>query len=249
MKRFLLFFISISVLLSNLSLAEEVSQKDSMVSDKFYKKSVNYGARGNLIEAEEQIRKSLELNKFNQSAISILEIIEDYKKGIISPEYTRCLFTAFTYSNKKNFEEAIAKLNEAIQIDSKYPSAYLNLGLLYILLGDNENAIANYKKAVEVRPSAKAYHGLASAYGYAKQHQKAIETSLKSLEINPNYALSYFNLGVSYWSLKKYDKAEKSIQKAKELFIQQENISEANSMDFQLERLHNIIEESKGVNP
>lgn len=225
---------------SNLSLAEEISQKDFKLSENYYKKTISYGSKGNFTKAEEQIRKSLEINKFNQTSASVLKIIEDFKDGTISQEYIKCLFVSFYYSNRKSFDQAIKKLREAIQINPNYSSAYYNLGLLHMLRGDTQQAILHYKKATEINPSAEAYHGLASAYGYAKQHQEAITCSQKSLEIDPNYALSYFNLGVSYWSLKQYGKAKANLQKAKELFEQQDNDNDAKGVALQLERLKYI---------
>ena len=39
----------------------------------------------------------------------------------------------------------------------------------------------------------------------------------KAIELNPNYASAYKNLGLSYDKLKRYDKAEEAFKRAVEL--------------------------------
>lgn len=223
------------------ALAAQISQEDVKHSNDYYHKAIRYGSEGKLIEAEGQINKSLEMNKFNLTSASVLKWIEDFKKGSISREYIKCLFESSGSTYRKEFEQAVKKLQAAIQMNPSYPYAYWNIGLLYISLGDYQKAISYYKKAVEINPSAEAYYGLASAYGYAKQHQDVIAYSKKSLEIDPNYPFSYFNLGVAYWSLEQYDKAKENLQKASKLFKKQEDYNDEDAVEGQLERLEGII--------
>lgn len=222
------------------ALAKEISNQDFKRSKVYCQKAINYGFKNKLKEAEEALKKSLQLNPFNRSSVAVLKWIEDFKEGVISREYIQCLFEASRDVNLNIFKSAIEKLQKAIQINPTYPSSYYNIGLCYLALGNYQQAIAYYKKVVEIKPSAEAYHGLASAYGYAQQHQEVINYSQKSLGLDPKYALSYFNLGVAYWNLKQYDKAKENLQRAMELLKQEGNDNDAAGVEEELQRLKTL---------
>jgi len=46
---------------------------------------------------------------------------------------------------------------------------------------------------------------------------QAISDYTKALEVNPNYALAYYNRGRSYYYKKEYDKSWEDIKKAQDL--------------------------------
>src|SRR5260370_2640948 len=50
----------------------------------------------------------------------------------------------------KNYTEAIAKFHQVIALDSGMMPAYENLGLCYDYLGQSEEAVLNYNKAIEL---------------------------------------------------------------------------------------------------
>ena len=59
----------------------------------------------------------------------------------------------------------------------------------------------------------------------------------KALEIAPDYASVYFNLGVVYAELSQFDKARESFKTAKRLFSEQENLKAAQEVDSYIDRL------------
>ena len=63
-----------------------------------------------------------------------------------------------------NFDEAIAKFNEALKTNPQCSDCYYNIGVANAGKKDYDKAEEAYKKAIEVKPSAEAYNGLASVY-------------------------------------------------------------------------------------
>jgi tetratricopeptide (TPR) repeat protein len=93
----------------------------------------------------------------------------------------------FKKDNKVKFKEL---LEEAIEINSEDPNLFYNVGVMSLDQGDIENAIYNFKKAIELNPDfAEAYQNIGTAI---------IEKTLPIVE-EMNNSLSDF---------KKYDKLQ-----------------------------------------
>ena len=67
-----------------------------------------------------------------------------------------------------------------IEIDPYYANAYFNAGLAYRDLGDSQNAVLQYQKALEVVPDdAEIYYELGNVYYDEQDYQKAVENHSK----------------------------------------------------------------------
>ena len=58
-------------------------------------------------------------------------------------------------------DEAIASLHAAIEADPQHPAAYDHLGTILVEQGGLDEAEANYRRLVHIRPSAAAHQKLA----------------------------------------------------------------------------------------
>jgi len=96
--------------------------------------------------------------------------------------------------------------------------AYNDLGCVYDALNMKDQAIASYKKALEINPnSAGVYYNLGNTYASLNKIDQAIASYKKALEINPNYPQAYCNLGNAYTSLNRKKEALASYEKALEI--------------------------------
>jgi S1-C subfamily serine protease len=68
-------------------------------------------------------------------------------------------------------------------------------------------------------------------------YSQAINYFKKLLQINPNFASAYNNLGATYVDLGQYQKAKENLQKAKELFQKQGNYQGVQAVDEHLKKL------------
>ena len=96
------------------------------------------------------------------------------------------------------YNGAIQHFLKAIELDPKMARAYDNLGLCYYYQNQNDLAVANYKKAIELdqgvaHPSPWPYLNLAITEQFLNQPAKA-ETNLReALRLDPAFARRIFN--------------------------------------------------------
>ncbi len=130
-----------------------------------------------------------------KGVFSLIEV--DVKKAPKSPKlqmlYGEMLQTAS--SNTKNRQASIQYANaagnaykKAIQLAPKYSKTYNNLGILYYLSGNYEEAILLIRKSIELGDSiAVNYYNLGACYEAIEKKVQAKKFYKKSLEKNPKY--------------------------------------------------------------
>jgi tetratricopeptide (TPR) repeat protein len=102
--------------------------------------------------------------------------------------------------DQRRYEEAIQKLQQASELDSKSARIWDSLGLAFDMQGRMEKALAAFRKAVdlnrtETHPSPWPPHNLGFLLLRMDQPQQA-ETALReSLRYNSNLAQSHYHLG------------------------------------------------------
>jgi tetratricopeptide (TPR) repeat protein len=74
--------------------------------------------------------------------------------------------------------------------------AYVNRGSAYHEINENEQALADLTKGIDLNPnSAEGYADRAAVYGNLKRFPEAIADLQRALEINANYAGGHYTLG------------------------------------------------------
>ncbi len=88
-------------------------------------------------------------------------------------------------NNAGNYDEAIAKFNDAIGISPKCSDCYYNIGVIYSQRKDYDKAEETFKKAIEIKPDyADAYNGLANVYNAERKFDEAAAASKKAADIS-----------------------------------------------------------------
>ena len=82
--------------------------------------------------------------------------------------------------------------------------------------GELEQAVAYYKKSLEIEPTAEAYTFLGWTYSYMDQLEQAIQECLKAIETDPDFGNPYNDIGAYYLQLGKPKDAIPWLQKAKQ---------------------------------
>ena len=120
-------------------------------------------------------------------------------------------------SNKAitEFEAAKAASNEK---DTNLQLIMARLGDAYDAAGRSDDAIAAYKRAIELKPSFAYYNNLGGIYGRANKIEEATAAYQKAAEIDPpNAAQAWLNCGITLSNVGKYKEAIEPLKKATEL--------------------------------
>ena len=136
------------------------------------------------------------------------------------------LQSGITYNAKGQAREAIAEFNRVIEMDPKNAAAYNYRGYSHILAGDFDRALADYTKAIDLRPLyADAYYNRALVYDMHKnEREKAIYDFTKAVQLKPRFGDAYFGRGAAYAKSEKYDSAIADYDRAIEMLPQNADI-------------------------
>jgi len=163
---------------------------------------VEHAAQGNFNEAKEEFEKALKVDPSYGSAKRALKVIEDALDQKIKSKTAIHLFQGIAYGIKGQWDESIAEINKALELNPRYGYIYVCRGLTYANKGQYDKAIADYTKAIEINPRSDiAYNNRGVAYAKKGQFDKAITDNNKAIELNPKYAYAYNNSVKHYFLL------------------------------------------------
>ena len=99
-------------------------------------------------------------------------------------------------------------------------------GLAYYNLGQYDEAITNYNRVIELKPTVGAYRGLGIVYSEIGASENATDAFDKALEMDTSIIeegtyrsmySKYYSRGLTYYAMQEYDKAISDFEKAIEL--------------------------------
>ena len=105
-----------------------------------------------------------------------------------------------TLSYAGHLDEAIAHLRQAIRLNP-FPAYwyYFNLGRCYLQKGQYEEALIEYKKALQRSPNSYLnYLGLATVYVFLDRQEEAEAAAKKVIELNPKFSISSVSTALPY---------------------------------------------------
>jgi tetratricopeptide (TPR) repeat protein len=117
---------------------------------------------------------------------------------------------ADAYAFNGSFEEALAQYDKVIEMDPRYRRAFEGRGMIYLAMGDHENAIINLEHYHQlIGNPLKGLSSLGHAYAVAGYPDKANDCleRLKQREIAEPGILLYMDYAFLYAGMKEFDKA------------------------------------------
>lgn len=103
-------------------------------------------------------------------------------------------------------EAALSDYNEAIRLNSGYPSALYNRGNIYRDLKQYGNAIGDYTKAIEIeRDFAEAYINRALCLEATGKIPEALIDYTIAIHLDGNNALAFYNRGNAFFKVRSYE--------------------------------------------
>jgi tetratricopeptide (TPR) repeat protein len=144
-----------------------------------------------------------------QLDLAILAIKYYRKTASIAPMFLNPYINlGNVYHKKKNYKLAEERMKRAIVLDPLSALARYNLGNIYREWGRMDDAVETYLAALRLNPRyIEAANNLANIHFKEGRYKLAIEFYQKALRIDPTFAMSYYNMGLSYENLRMEDKA------------------------------------------
>ena len=178
----------------------------------------NLGNRGissqeNYKKAFKLVQKALSVDEsdgWSHALMSFLYLLQrEYEKAIGSGKRSvemqpNGAMVHFIFGNTLSYAghagEAIVYLKRAIRLNPFPPwFFYHNLGRCYLQKGQYEDAIMEFKKALQLAPNAFHPHaGLAIAYIILDREEEARASAAKALELNPNFTVTAASKTLKY---------------------------------------------------
>ncbi len=120
--------------------------------------------------------------------------------------------------HKGSLHESAALCEDAIRLKADNPHAYHMLGLVREDLGEWNDAVSQFRRAVELHPTyVEALNHLGRCLTRQNQIDAAIGVLRRAIELKPDYAGPHENLGVALAAKRQFDEAIAALRKAIEL--------------------------------
>jgi Zn-dependent protease/Tfp pilus assembly protein PilF len=102
--------------------------------------------------------------------------------------------------------EALTNAMERVQSNkAALATAYVQRGLAYLQIGENEKALADHIEAVRLGPTAVTYFARGESRLVRGEYDRAIADFSQALEFEPNLAAAYSHRGDAYFQLGHYE--------------------------------------------
>jgi tetratricopeptide (TPR) repeat protein len=107
---------------------------------------------------------------------------------------------------RKQFKESMHHIQEAICAQPDYGPAYLSMGICFTDLGRYEEALEQFKKALQLDKNlaVDANYNFGIVHSKLGSPEKAIKHYKEAIKVNPKSALPNLNLGMIYAKQKNY---------------------------------------------
>lgn len=179
-------------------------------------------AKGNTTAGEQLVIRGMDLQKEgrHKEAEPMFELAIEYlEKALrIHPRYVAArLDLGIAYEKyKKDYGKAIDMYISTIQLKPNYDKAYSNLAVMFMHLDSVELRFKTYERLYQLNPNrADVNYVLGSLNGaYKRDIETAIKFLVRALQIDPNLADAYSDLGVAFGMKGQYDEAIKVLEKA-----------------------------------
>ena len=163
---------------------------------------------------EEQLRKSAE-----QVTVDEIEKFDSaYEYIPIPTDSTDYRGIAIVYLAKEEYQLAVNKINEELNVNPSNPKALNLRGYSYNELGKYSLALKDLNKAIAIESDNPVYHyNRGISYHKLGQYELSIEDYSKTIALEVDNDKAYYNRAISYGKLRMFKKAIKDYNRDLEI--------------------------------
>jgi tetratricopeptide (TPR) repeat protein len=133
----------------------------------------------------------------------------------LAPQNTDVIFLMARVSMTQNFfEDAIPLLESGIKLAPQRPDLHAALGESYFMAGKTESAVEEFKKLIELDPSARSYAFMGLSYRHLGRFDQALTFFEQGLKQDPGNVSCLFNVGYIEERQGNYAKAQDMFQRS-----------------------------------
>ncbi len=96
----------------------------------------------------------------------------------------------------------------------KLAEEYFQRAYAHQMKGELEEAIALYKRSIELLPTAEAHTFLGWTYSFQRKYEEAIQECLRAIEVDPTFGNPYNDIGAYLIELGRWEEAIPWFEKA-----------------------------------
>ena len=159
-------------------------------------------------KAELVLSRALKLKPDSPEALYVMaQVYSDQRREVdaldllvrahqLAPQNTDIIFLLARVSMSQNyFEDAIPLLESGLKIAPQRADLHAALGESYFMSGKAETAIEEFKKLIELDPSARSYVFMGLSYRHLGRFDEARKYFEQGLKLDPRNASCLFNMG------------------------------------------------------
>ncbi len=152
---------------------------------------------------------AFDAKKFKEATMAF-GTVNDYTGILNQLDTTAIYYAGIASENDSNYVQAAEYYKKAADANYKPNEIYRATAMAYIKAGQNDKAVDFLKHAIAKSPKDKhLYFALGTIAMEMNDDQTVLENLNKAVQIDPNYADAYYNLG-SYFSSKGFELRQKA---------------------------------------
>ncbi len=146
--------------------------------------------------------------KAKAAALKAVEIDETLAEGHVSLANVKRYYDRDVVGADREYKRAI-------ELNPNYAYAHLHYAISLVGMGRMTEALAEIKRAQELDPLSLGINsGVGWVLYFARQYNQSIEQLRKTLEMDPNFALAHYRLGLAYEQKSMHEESIAAFQKA-----------------------------------
>lgn len=113
-----------------------------------------------------------------------------------------------------NYKQAVQSFTEAINVFPRNAEGYFGRGTAYNELHENQKALEDYNKSIEIAPNFYTYNNRGKTNFELHNYSASLEDFNKALQVNPQDITALINRGKIYFALRRIEQGMADFNKA-----------------------------------